>query len=103
MENDDLILLCSECFTDEGLRIDAAKHGIEQQDSCPNCNSKDGSKLTKKHIEGLAWRFFVGGTTIRCEYGAAPVIQCNEHHYGKSDISPSPWLENVVILIEDAA
>lgn len=101
--NDSQPLLCSDCFVDEGLRIDAAKHGLEMQGDCPNCKSPEGRKLTKKHIEGLAWRFFVSGTTIRCEYGAAPVIQFNEHHYGKSDISPSSWLKNDIKLIEDAA
>jgi hypothetical protein len=78
------------------------KHGIEQQGECPACKSMEGRKLTKKHIESLAWRFFVSGTTIRCEYGAAPVIQFNEHHYGKSNVSPSPWLKNDIKLIEDA-
>ena len=73
--NDSLPLLCSDCFTDEGLRIDAIKQGLEQQGACPNCKSLDGRKLTKKKVEGLAWRFFVSGTTIRCQYGAAPVIQ----------------------------
>lgn len=101
--NDSQTLLCSDCFADEGLRIDAAKHGLERQGVCPNCKSPQGRKLTKKHIEALAWRFFVSGTTIRCQYGAAPVIQCNEYHYGKSDISPSPWLKNDIKLIEDAA
>lgn len=101
--NDEPFLLCSDCFADEGLRIDAFKHGVVQQQACPNCKSKEGRKLTKKHIEGIAWRFFVSGTTIRCDYGAAPVIQCNEYHYGKSDISPSPWLENDIKLIEGAA
>lgn len=96
-------ILCSNCFTDEGLRIDAAKHGFEQQGECPNCKSSEGRKLTKEHIKGLAWRFFVGGTTIRLKYGAAPAIQFNEYHYGKSDIVPSPWLENDIQLLEDAA
>jgi len=50
----------------------------------------------------IANRFFVNGTTIRFDYGAAPRVQCNEHHYGKSDISPSPWLKNDMKLIEDA-
>jgi len=103
MENDSQILLCSNCFVDEGLKIDAFKQGIEQEGGCPNCRSPDGRKLTKDHIQRLAWRFFVGGTTTRGEYGAAPVIQCNEHHYGRSDISPSPWLKNDITLIEDAA
>lgn len=100
--DDNKPLLCSDCFVDEGLRIDANKHGLDQQGDCPNCNSSKGRKLTKKHIESIAGRFFVRGTTIRCEYGAAPVIQCNEYHYGKSDISPSPWLKNDIKLIEDA-
>lgn len=44
----------------------------------------------------------MSGTTIRTEYGAAPVIQFNEYHYGKSDISPSPWLKDDIKLIEEA-
>lgn len=101
-EENDPTLLCSDCFVDEGLRIDAFKHGVEDDGRCAQCNSSAGRKLTRKHIEALAWRFFVSGTTIRCEYGAAPVIQFNEHHYGKSDISPSPWLREDVKLIEEA-
>lgn len=96
------ILLCSNCFTDEGLRIDAAKHGLEEQGECPNCKNHDGKKLTGDHIKALAWRFFVSGTTVRYEYGAAPVIQFNEHHYGKSDIIFSAWLKDDIRLIEDA-
>jgi hypothetical protein len=103
MEGDSQPLLCSNCFVDEGLRIDAVKLGLDQGGDCPNCKSPSGRKLTKELIQRLAWRFFVGGTTLRFEYGAAPVIQCNEHHYGKSDISPSPWLKNDIRLIEDAA
>lgn len=101
--NDDSILLCSNCFRDEGLRIDSNKIGVETSEECPNCKSSSGKKLTQQLIQELAWRFFVSGTTIRCEYGAAPVIQCNEYHYGKSDISPSAWLENDIKLIEEAA
>jgi hypothetical protein len=97
------ILLCSNCFTDEGLRIDATKHGLEKKGDCPNCHSPDGKKLTKTDIESLAWRFFVSGTTIRCEYGAAPVIKFNEGHYGKSTIAPSTWLEKDINLIEESA
>lgn len=103
MDADKQVLLCSNCFVDEGLRIDAFKHGLEQDGDCPNCNSPNGRKLTKGHVEGLAWRFFVSGTTIRTEYGAAPVIQFNDHHFGTSDISPSPWLKDDIKLIEDAA
>ena len=101
VDRDNSALLCSECFADEGLRIDAAKHGFEHKTACLNCKSTEGRKLTKKHIKELAWRFFVKGTTLRLDFGAAPVIQCNEYHYGKSDISPSSWLENDIKLIEE--
>lgn len=101
--DDDSTLLCSDCFEDEGLRIDSYKIGLESSEECPTCSSKRGKKLTKELIRGLAWRFFVSGTTIRCKYGAAPVIQTNEYHHGKSDIRPSPWLESDIKLIEDAA
>ncbi len=96
-------LLCSNCFANEGLKIDAFKLGIESQESCQNCKSIVGRKLTKQHVLRLAHDFFVGGTTMRREYGAAPVIQYNEYHYGRSDISPSPWLKNDIKLIEEAA
>lgn len=73
-EDESQTLLCSDCFVDEGLRIDAFKRGLEQEGVCPNCKSSNGRKLTKDHINTLAWRFFVSGTTIRTKYGAAPVI-----------------------------
>jgi hypothetical protein len=40
---------------------------------------------------------------VRGNYGGAPVIQFNEHHYGKSDIVPSPWMKGDIKLIENAA
>ncbi len=103
MEDRKQPLLCSNCFADEGLKIDAFRHGLDEEGICPNCASPSGRKLTMEHIRRLAWDFFVSGTTIRTEYGAAPVIQLNEQHYGKSDISPSPWLKHDIKLMEDAA
>ncbi|MCX5463145.1 RES family NAD+ phosphorylase [Alcaligenes parafaecalis] len=97
------VLLCSNCFVDEGLRLDAEKHGLEQQDKCPNCQSTDGRKLTRDHITSLSWRFFVSGTTVRCEYGAAPSIQLNENYSGQSDITSSAQLEKDIKLVEKAA
>jgi hypothetical protein len=96
-------LLCSDCFVDEGLRVDAHKHGLDEDGECPQCKSLTGKKLTRDHIQNLAWRFFVRGTTVRGDYGGAPVIQFNEYHYGKSEISPSPWLKEDIKLIEEAA
>lgn len=103
LEEDTQPLLCSSCFVDQGLRIDSEKYGLDLPGECPNCKSVDGRKLSKKHLLGLADRFFVSGTIVRCQYGAAPVIQFNECHYGKSDITSSSWLKNDIKLIEEAA
>ena len=102
-ENAGQTLICSECFLDEGLRIDAFKWGLEQGGACPTCQARNGRKLTKDHVLRLAWRFFVAGTTIRTEFGGAPIIQFNEQHYGRGNISPSPWLKNDIKIIEEAA
>lgn len=69
---DNIVLLCSNCFSNEGLRIDAAKVGFENGDSCPNCRSVSGRKLTKVLIKKLCHRFFVRGTITRCKFGGSP-------------------------------
>lgn len=97
-----MVLLCSNCFTDEGLRIDSSKYGQDLCGECPICRSRDGRKLTRDDVLALADRFFVRGSTFRYEYGAAPVIQFNEYHFRRSNITPSAWLKNDLKLIEEA-
>ncbi|MEZ5017668.1 MAG: RES family NAD+ phosphorylase [Flavipsychrobacter sp.] len=95
-------LLCSNCFNDEGLRIDASKIGIDNNDKCPKCSSEKGYKLTKELVRELCYRFFVRGTIKKFEYGGCPLIQMNEQHFNESNIHISPWLKNDVNLIEQA-
>ena len=45
---------------------------------CPVCGSDKGKKLEKGHVVALAHSFWVGGTMMRGDYGAAPVVQCND-------------------------
>ena len=82
----DNILLCSNCFKDEGLRLDSIKIGIDESTPCPNCKSLVGKKLTSSLIESLARRFFVTGTLYRCDYGAAPTVQFNKHQLTSIDV-----------------
>lgn len=70
---DTIILLCSNCFRDEGLKIDAYQIGIDSDEKCPKCKSTSGHKLTKKLVENLCYRFFVRGTIQKCDYGGAPL------------------------------
>jgi hypothetical protein len=91
-------LLCSNCFNDRGLRLDAERLGIEEEGICPICNSSEGKKLDIITIEILAHRFFVKGTLSRTEYGGAPLIQFNEKQ--KTSVKFSDWLNNDIKLFE---
>lgn len=89
---------CSACFTDCGLKLDAEQIGIEDASPCPNCESSAGRKLPIAGLEALAHRFFVWGSISRFKYGAAPLIQFNEHQ--RTCIDFSPWLKKDVELFE---
>jgi hypothetical protein len=93
-------VLCSDCFNDEGLRIDAFEIGIEDQQSCKNCSSISGRKLTKQIVRELCYRFFVRGTIEKFEFGGFPLVQMNEEHFGDTETQFSAWLSNDVKLIE---
>ncbi len=99
---DSSILLCSDCFHDEGMRLDSFVIGIDDKTKCPMCGSENGHKLTKELVQKLCYRFFVRGTIEKCEYGGFPLIQFNEQHYNNSDIDVSHWLGEDVKLIEKA-
>lgn len=38
-------VLCSDCFANEGLRLDARKLGWTGGEPCPQCGSQSGAKL----------------------------------------------------------
>lgn len=101
-QEDTKVLLCSNCFRDEGLKIDAYKIGINNDDKCPRCKSTRGHKLTKGLIQELCYSYFVRGTFFKNNYGGAPLIQFNSQHFNKIEIDFSPWLQNDVKLIEQA-
>jgi hypothetical protein len=94
------IALCSDCFHDQGLRLDAIRIGIEENSPCPSCGSRTGRKLNRELIGALAYRFFVWGTVRRHRYGAAPLVQFNERR--STCISASPWFEADLHRIENA-
>ena len=99
-ESDNRHVACSDCFEDQGLRLDARRIGQPSDNRCPKCHSSTGRKLSADTLGQLAHRFFVWGSIHRCDYGAAPVIQFNEHQ--KTSIAVSPWLVNDVKLFEEA-
>lgn len=98
--NDQPRPLCSTCFQDQGLRLYSHEIGIFDDVPCPNCHATTGRKLDARRLHQIAHRFFVWGTLERCEYGAAPRIQYNEHQ--DTDIAVPPWLKEDIELIADA-
>lgn len=92
-------LACSLCFRDAGLNLGAKKLGVKVGSPCPNCGRKSGHKLTESNLVTLAYRFFVWGSLVRCEYGAAPRIQFNDKQ--STSISVPRSLEDDVALFEN--
>lgn len=95
-------VLCSKCFINQGLKLDAERIGVEQDGACPYCGATDGQKLDKDLVETLAFRFFVRGTYHRTTYGGAPVVQMNEQHYRKTDLEVPESLKPDIALLEEA-
>jgi hypothetical protein len=91
-------VVCSNCFSDTGLRLDAERIGHDIDGACPNCNTYGFKKLPITGLGALAHRYFVWGSMKRARYGAAPLIQFNEHQTTSIDIKP--WLAPDVKLME---
>jgi hypothetical protein len=56
------IVFCSNCFRNEGLRIEAEKLGRQQESPCPVCSSTSGKKIDGDLLWELCHRFFDYGS-----------------------------------------
>ena len=93
-------ILCSDCFSDNGLRLQAEVIGIPNALPCPNCGSGNSKKLTPRLIEALVWEFFVHGSFTRTEYGGASYIKFNkDYHHNSNRLFNSPILNSDAELI----
>lgn len=90
---------CSDCFSDEGLKILAFRIGQLNNEICSSCGSKKGRKLDKPLLVDLADRFFVSGTYIKTTYGGASILNFGEGQ--KSCITISDHLKDDVKKFED--
>jgi RES domain len=94
-------ILCSECFTDEGLRLVAQNHGYVDQSVCKNCGATSGAKLDRERLEDLLADFFCNGTFLKTEFGGANLLAYNPMRYGEREVIFPDWLKNDAQLIED--
>lgn len=95
-------LLCSNCFKDHGLKLEALRFGVESNVACPNCNSVDGRKLDKDLVIWISTVFFVKGSVHRTEYGGAPRLVFNEHRYNEDNLSIPEPTKSDLNLIQDS-
>ena len=91
-------IACSKCFVDSCLQLDAMQLGRADSTACSHCRSRDGHKLNKEKLEALANRFFVWGSSVRTDYGGAPLIHLNE--FQSTSIEPPPWLKTDVAIFK---
>ena len=54
--------LCSDCFKDNGLRLEAKRIGKEHTNLCPNCGSSSGYTLDNDCLHELQIQFFSRAT-----------------------------------------
>jgi hypothetical protein len=85
-------ILCSNCFNDSGLQIEACKIGRKVIGACPNCTTLNGHKLQNSDLEQLVVNFFWRGSFYRTEFGGASRIVSNPYRYNDSDVVFPPWL-----------
>jgi hypothetical protein len=72
VNNLDPILLCSNCFKNVGISIEAQRIGTSTTLPCPKCGSVDGAKLTKEQLQTLQFNFFLGGSRVTA-YFPSPI------------------------------
>lgn len=94
-------ILCSSCFSDPGLRIEAERISGVDARACPNCGNRGGAKLSQAQLETLLTEFFWNGSFFRAEFGGAHRLVSNPHRYGERDVHFPEWLEPDARLLED--
>lgn len=78
MSNSDSFIACSNCFSNEGLRLDAERLGETDLSPCPRCGAIIGRKLKAGQLLKLTQQFFVWGSMRKLDYGGAPLVQFND-------------------------
>ena len=82
-------ILCSSCFSDQGLKLVSERLGIGMNAPCPNCGSVEGIKLDLLASKLVIQKFFNTGTMRRTTYGGAPALVSNSQH--PTNIKLAPW------------
>lgn len=78
-------VLCANCFQDRGLRM-MARALPGQNIRCRHCGENSHHGLTAYQLIQLCHNFFVRGSTVALDFGAAPIIQFNDSRGNELDV-----------------
>jgi hypothetical protein len=92
------IVLCSDCLSNDGLRIEAMKIG-KLQGRCLQCGSERGVGLGQDGCYELVQKFFIEGTRALGPFGVSPYMNGtgNEHRI-KFDATLQPDFEKLLTV-----
>ncbi len=91
-------VLCAGCFKDRGLRLMATRFKSKSV-LCPNCKKQTQHGLSHQQLILLSSLFFVRGSTVATDFGAAPAIQFNQFQEGS--LEPDMLLAADVMLLQN--
>lgn len=94
-------MICSECFKDQGLKLEAEKLGKQDNSRCSYCNKKAGFKLSMENMLLLCEIYFRDGCIVKCKYGFYPYLQFNDLRNDRSYDFFNSNLQHDANLISD--
>jgi hypothetical protein len=90
-------LACSECFCNQGLKLDAEYLGETVNSKCHRSGKVCGKKLTRTRLDDLVKRFFYDGSFQKCYFGEAPKVYFNDRI--KNSLSSAKWLSKDITFL----
>lgn len=78
-------LLCAHCFQDRGLRLMAFSVAGKRV-QCRQCGARSNNGLASGQLVQLCQDFFVRGSIVSADFGAAPLVQFNDLRENALDV-----------------
>jgi hypothetical protein len=93
-------MLCTKCFKNEGLRLEAEKLCLGDAVQCSVCGSSNGRAITRGDAHDLLTKFFVRGSESLVIAGHVPVYKVTDNKGFMSGTFDSPLEDDYQLLIE---
>ncbi len=88
-------VLCSNCFKNLGISVEAEKIGHASPCNCPRCGAVAGMKLTQENLRTLQTNFFVAGSRVSAYYPSP--IGMGGAELSTSEFEPNTWADYLLL------